>query len=111
MLNQIRSLHITKEDDHYKLNAILNSEQGYITLSSKISQPYLQINTTENQERICDNGFFKSIILNNSASFHFNANALIDTKNQSLFTLSLGKKKKNYIPKKHRKRDKKSSKR
>lgn len=109
MLNRIKSLHITKENDYYKLNAILDSDQGYVTLSSKIFQPFLQINTTNNQECIRDNGFFKSIILNKSASFHFNANALVDTKNQSLFTLTLDKKEKSFIPKKHRKRDKKSS--
>lgn len=111
MLNRIISLHITKENNYYKLNAILNSDQGYITLSSKISQPFLQIENTDNQECIRDNGLFKSIILNKSASFHFDADALVDTKTQSLFTLTLDKKEKTFTPKKHRKRDKKSSKR
>lgn len=84
MVNRIKSLHITKENNYYKLNAILDSDQGYVTLSSKISQPVLQINTTQIPEYIRDNRFFKSRILNSSASFHFNADALVDIKNQSL---------------------------
>lgn len=109
MVNQIHSLHITKEDEHYKLTATLKSDDGnYLTLNSKIRQPFLQIETS--QDRVNDirqNRFFKHIVAHNSASFHFNADALVD--NGLLFNLTLGKKEKTYIPKKHRKQNRRKT--
>ena len=105
MLAQIHSLHITKEKDYYNLKAILKNNDGYVTFNSKIDTPSFQISTTQDDciKLKHENSFFKPIILNKSASFHFNANAIADSKNNSLFTLNMDKKEKSYIPKKHRK--------
>lgn len=101
MVAQIHSLHITKEKDYYNLRAILKNDNEYITFNSKIDTPSFQISTTQDNDYIkYENSFFKS---NKSASFHFNANAIVDSKNNSLFTLNMDKKEKSYIPKKHRK--------
>lgn len=109
MLAQIRSLHITKEEDCYNLRAILKNDDGYITLNSKINTPFFKISTTQDDYIKHENSVFKSVILNKSASFHLNADAIIDHKNNSLFTLEMGKKEKSYIPKKHRKYNKRKT--
>lgn len=110
MLVQVRSLHITKENGYYNLKAILDSDNGFITLNSKINTPFLQISTTQEDYLRQENPIFKSVILNKSASFHLNANAIVDYKNNnSLFTLEMGKKEKSYIPKKHRKYNKRKN--
>lgn len=110
MLAQIRSLHVTKEEDCYNLRAIMKTDDGYITLNSKINTPFLQISTAQNDYIKHENSFFKSVILNKSASFHFNADAIVDHKNNnSLFTVEMGKKEKSYIPKKHRKYNKRKT--
>ena len=101
MLAQIHSLHVTKEKDYYNLKAILKNDNGYITFNSKIDTPSFQISTTQDDciKLKYENSLFKPIILNKSASFHFNANAIADSKNNSLFTLTMDKKEKSYIPK------------
>lgn len=110
MLAQVRSLHVTKENGQYNLKAILDSDNGFITLNSTIDTPSLQISTTQNDYVKHNTSFFKSIVLNKSASFHFNANAIVDRKNNnSLFTVEMGKKEKSYIPKKHRKYNKRKT--
>ena len=111
MLAQVRSLHITKENDgNYNLKAIMKNDDGFITLNSKIDAPFLQILTAQNDYIRHENSMFQSVILNKSASFHLNANAIVDHKNNnSLFTLEMGKKEKSYIPKKHRKYNKRKT--
>ena len=111
MLAQVRSLHITKENDgHYNLKAIMKNDDGFITLNSKIDTPSLQISTAQNDYIRHENSIFQSVILNKSASFHLNANAIVDHKNNnSLFTVEMGKKEKSYIPKKHRKYNKRKT--
>ena len=104
MYAPIRELHITKKNDKYELTAKIDSDQGLTTVTSIVRQPFLQI--SYNQEPLYDTGKgikLKQYILNKTASFHFNADALVNPKDNSLFTLTLDKKEKSFIPKKHRK--------
>lgn len=112
MYSQIHELHLTKKNEHYELTAVMDTDQGLATVKSIVRQPFLQISTSQEPLYRKKGGLeLKHYILNKTASFHFNADALINPKDNTLFTLTMGKKEKTYIPKKHKKRDKKSSKR
>ena len=109
MLVKIHSLFVTKEGEYYNLKAITESDEGYVTFNSRIDTPFLQISTTQDDYIKYENPTFKPIILNKSASFHFNANAWVNPKNNSLFTIEMGKQEKTHTPKKHRKYNKRKT--
>ena len=106
MLSQIENLHLIKKDKYFELIATIETNQGLMTVKSKVAQPDFHINCTSNP----NNGFgYKQYILNKQASFHFNADALVDPKTQTLFTLTMDKKGKTHIPKKHKKHNRNST--
>ena len=104
MLTKIESLQILKKGKSYKLKFTAINESGEkIVVKSKITQPFMQVSTDSESRysNFCDK----------TAFFHLNAEALQDNQG-NLFTItSVGKRRKTFIPKKYRKRDKKSSKR
>lgn len=101
----IETLKVEKDKSgKYKLIASFKGDNDQtVVLNASINQPTLCIDTSE--QRVNDNGLFKHFVLSRSASFHFNAEALWSANNPTLFTLNVStdKKRKNYIPKKHRK--------
>ena len=106
MFAEIESLQISKKEKYYELEFITKNESGEkIVVKSKITKPFMQVAMNS------ESGYSNLCILNKTASFHFNADALKDDQG-NLFTITImGKKRKTFIPKKYRKRDKKSSKR
>ena len=106
MLAGIESLQISKKEKYYELEFTTINESGEkIVVKSKITKPFMQVSMNS------ESGYSNFCILNKTASFHFNADALKDNQG-NLFTITaVGKKRKTFIPKKYRKRDKKSSRR
>ena len=104
MLTKIESLQIFKKGKSYELEFTTINESGEkMEITAKIAQPFMQV-STDSETRY-------SNIFNETAFFHFDAEALEDDQG-NLFTItSVGKRRKTFIPKKYRKRDKKSSKR
>ena len=104
MLTKIESLQIFKKGKSYKLEFTAINESGEkMEIKAKIAQPFMQVSTNSESRysNFCDK----------TAFFHLNAEALKDNQG-NLFTItSVGKRRKTFIPKKYRKRDKKSSKR
>ena len=106
MFSKITSFHLVKKDKYFELTTTVETDQGLVTVKSKVTQPFLQINQTSNT----NNGFnLKHVVLNKQASFHLNADALVDPKTNTLFTLTMDKKGKTHIPKKHRKHNRNST--
>ena len=104
MLMKIESLQIYKKEKSYELELTAINESGEkMVIKAKIAQPFMQVSTDSESRysNLCDR----------TAFFHFDAEALKDNQD-NLFTITaVGKRRKTFIPKKYRKRDKKSSKR
>ena len=106
MLTKIESLQIFKKGKSYKLEFTAINESGEkMEIKAKIAQPFMQVSTNS------ESRYSNLRILDKTAFFHFDAEAFKDNQG-NLFTItSVGKRRKTFIPKKYRKRDKKSSKR
>ena len=104
MLIKIESLQIFKKGKSYKLEFTAINESGEkMVIKAKIAQPFMQVSIDSDSKY--------SNLFNRTAFFHFDAEALKDNQD-NLFTITaVGKRRKTFIPKKYRKRDKKSSKR
>jgi hypothetical protein len=98
MLTGIESLQISKKENYYELEFTTRNESGEkIVVNSRIRKPFMQVSTNSDSKHL------NPYILNKTASFHFNADALQDDKG-NLFTITIeDKKRKAFTPKKHRK--------
>ena len=106
MLSKIEGFHLIKKDKYFELIATVETNQGLVTIKSKVAQPFLKVDYTSD---FANEYKFKHIILNKQVSFHLNADALVDSKTNTLFTLEMDKKGKTHIPKKHRKHNKETT--
>lgn len=106
MLSKIESFHLVKKDNYFELVATVETNQGLMTVKSKVVQPFLKVNYTSDSPNVSN---FQHLVLSKKASFHLNADAIVDPKTCTLFTLTMDKKGKTHIPKKHKKHNKNST--
>jgi hypothetical protein len=98
--------HLVKKDEYFELTTTIETNQGLVTVKSKVVQPFLQINQTSDTSNDLS---FGHAVLNKQASFHLNADVLVDPKTNTLFTLAMDEKRKTHLPKKHKKHNKNST--